>query len=53
MTLIRLHMLSVAIAASYVTLGIFSPHDARSLWAVYALTTLVLTTVTLTWRRDG
>lgn len=40
--LLRLQIFTVAVASSYLTLGAFSPRDARSLWWLYGLLTFVL-----------
>lgn len=42
MILLRLQIFTVAVASSYLTLGAFSPRDARSLWWLYGLMTFVL-----------
>lgn len=44
---LALHVLMVAIAASYLTLGWANPNRASELWAVYAAMTLALASVTL------
>lgn len=49
MTLLRLHLSLVIVATSYLTLGVFSPDDARELWWQYGVVSLVLAAVSL-WK---
>lgn len=49
--LLSLHVLTVAVASSYLTLGIVTPHHARALWAPYALVTFVLAIANLLTER--
>lgn len=49
--LLRLHMLTVFVAGSYLTLGLFSPDQARDLWAIYAAVMFVLAVINLVWER--
>jgi hypothetical protein len=51
--LLRLHMVIVFVASSYITLGLFSPDQARELWSPYAVLMLVLAIVNLAWERNG
>src|SRR5262245_34736691 len=41
------HVMTVMVAASYLTLGIFSPDDAAELWAPYAVVMFVLAILNL------
>lgn len=47
------HMLTVIIATSYVTLGIFATHVACGLWAPYAGVVLVLALLNLRLERNA
>lgn len=49
MTLLRLHLSLVIVATSYLTLGIFSPVDAKALWWQYGVVSLLLAAVSL-WK---
>lgn len=51
MVFLRLQMVTVIVASSYLTLGVFSPDDARRLWGVYAVVSFVLAVVNLVWER--
>jgi hypothetical protein len=42
MTLLRLHLLLVVVASSYITLGVFATEKAQDLWLLYGLITLTL-----------
>lgn len=43
----RLPLLIVAVASSYLTLGVFAPCHARGLWAPYAIVMFTLATANL------
>lgn len=43
--MIRVHLATVIIATSYLTLGVFDRDAARDYWLPYALATLVLAAV--------
>jgi hypothetical protein len=43
----HLHVITVAVAASYVTLGFSNPDSARSLWKLYAVVMLALAVTNL------
>lgn len=45
--LLIVHLTTIAVASSYLTLGIFATSDARALWAPYGLTVLVLASLAL------
>jgi len=49
--LLGVQLLTVAVASSYLTLGIFAAEHARSLWAPYAVVTFVLAVTNLTMER--
>lgn len=38
----RLHVVTLAVAVSYLTLGLFARHDAERFWWVYAILTFML-----------
>lgn len=45
--LVRIHVVTIAVASSYLTLGVVAPSHARSLWAPYALVTFTLAVLAL------
>ncbi len=47
------HLLTVVVAFSYLTLGLFATAQAERLWAPYACTVLVLATVNLHGERNA
>jgi len=51
--ILRINVLMVIAASSYVTLGVANPHDARQLWWIYGLVSFVLAVwnLWLEWRR--
>lgn len=49
--LLQLHVATVAVTASYLTLGLANEHSAQDLWAVYATVVFVLAVVTLMTER--
>lgn len=48
----RLHILTLCVCVSYLTLGIFASDSARDLWAPYGIVTGVLAAVSL-WNDYG
>lgn len=53
--LIRLYLITIVVAASYLTLGVFDPGTAEDLWWQYGIVSLVLGILNLLaerWRRD-
>lgn len=40
--LLAVHVATIVVASSYLTLGLFATDRARALWAPYALLTLIL-----------
>jgi len=46
-----MHTITVAIASSYLTLGIFAAQHARDLWAPYAVVVFCLAVANLTLER--
>lgn len=48
---LQLHIITVAVAASYLTLGVSNPRVASDLWAVYATVTLLLALANLSLER--
>jgi hypothetical protein len=51
--MLHVHVLTVAISASYLTLGVANPGSAADLWWAYALVTFALAIVNLiTERRE-
>ena len=55
MTILRVQLVTLAVAASYLTLGVFAPEKAEELWAWYAAATFLLAVTTLwcEWRLRG
>lgn len=49
--LIGLHVLTIVIATSYLTLGVAAPSKARSVWWAYAIITLALAVTNLVLER--
>lgn len=50
--LLSTHVATVAVAASYLTLGVASPGRARELWALYAVVTFLLAITNLLLERS-
>lgn len=48
---LTMHLLAVTLATSYITLGIANTESARSLWAIYAAVTFVLSLSSYTLER--
>lgn len=55
MKLVSSHLLGLVVAASYLTLGIFTPDTAQNVWWVYGLLSfgLAIVNYSLTKGRDG
>lgn len=51
---VEAYIAQIVVASSYLTLGIFSASTARDLWWIYAIITLILSTINIfrDWRDE-